>query len=72
MTGKRRLSAPDKPTKPALPTAQSEDEARFVQALIARGEAARAVNGVLPENATHEIVEDEDGRITVVRRRFVG
>ena len=69
MTGKRRPSARKKPAEPAS-AAQSEDEARFIQALIARGEAARAVNGELPENATHEIVEDENGRITVVRRRF--
>jgi len=41
-----------------------------VEALIARGEAARAVNGELPDDATHEIVEDEHGNITVVRRRF--
>ena len=45
---------------------------RFVQALIARGEAARAVDGELPDGATHEIIEDEEGRITVVRRRFAG
>ena len=45
-------------------------EAQYIQALIARGEAARAVDGELPEGATHEIVEDDEGRITVVRRRF--
>jgi hypothetical protein len=43
---------------------------RFIQGLIARGEAARAVDGELPGHATHEIVEDEEGRISVVRRRF--
>ena len=47
-----------------------DERNRYVQALIDRGEAARAVDGELPEGATHEIVEDEEGRITVVRRRF--
>ena len=42
----------------------------FIQALIARGEAAKLVDGELPPGATHEIVEDENGNITVVRRRF--
>ena len=73
MTGKRRPRAAKKPAPPKPPAeAPSEDEARFIRALIARGEAARAVNGVLPDGATHEIVEDDHGRITVVRRRFVG
>ena len=43
---------------------------RYVEALIARGEAARAVDGELPDDATHEIVEDEPGNVGVVRRRF--
>jgi hypothetical protein len=45
-------------------------EARFVEDLLARGEAARPVDGELPEGATHEIVDEEDGSITVRRRRF--
>jgi hypothetical protein len=50
---------------------QSEAEReRYIRALIARGEAARAIDGELPGDATHEIVEDEEGNITVVRRRF--
>ena len=53
--------------KAAKPTPAAD---RYVQDLIARGEAARAVGGELPEGATHEIVEDEKGRISVVRRRF--
>ncbi|MDQ4098727.1 MAG: hypothetical protein M3144_12785 [Actinomycetota bacterium] len=52
--------------------AEDPEAARFIQALIARGEAARAIDGKLPDGATHEIVEDDEGRITVVRRRFVG
>ena len=75
MSGKKRSSSKRPSARPepsGAPAALSDEEQRFVQALIARGEAARAVNGVLPENATHEIVEDADGHITVVRRRFVG
>ena len=49
---------------------EKSEHDRYVEALIARGEAARAVDGELPDDATHEIVEDEDGRVTVVRRRF--
>ncbi|MGH9226348.1 MAG: hypothetical protein ACRD2W_21740 [Acidimicrobiales bacterium] len=48
----------------------AEVDDRYVQALIARGEAAKAVDGELPAGATHEIVEDEKGGVTVVRRRF--
>lgn len=55
-----------------MPAEDAADAAQdaFVQALIARGEAARAVDGELPDGATHEIVEDDEGRVTVVRRRF--
>ena len=43
----------------------------FVAGLIARGEAARAdEHGTLPAGATHELVEDADGRLTARRRRF--
>lgn len=42
----------------------------FIQALIARGEAARTVDGQLPPGATHEILDQPDGSVTVVRRRF--
>jgi hypothetical protein len=79
VTGKKRPPRPatDPETRPATgPEARnrpspSEEEARFIQALVARGEAARAIDGELPDGATHEIVEDEQGRITVVRRRFL-
>jgi hypothetical protein len=63
------VSAADRPPAEGE---QTDDQARFIAALIARGEAARPVDGQLPEGATHEIVEDEHGRISVVRRRFAG
>jgi hypothetical protein len=49
----------------------SREEEAFVRALIARGEAAKAVDGKLPPGATHEIVEERPGRVPkVVRRRY--
>jgi hypothetical protein len=51
--------------------ASKESEQAFVDGLIARGQAAKAVDGKLPPGATHEIVgEDDQGRPIVVRRRF--
>lgn len=48
-----------------------EEEAAFVETLIASGEAARPdEQGRLPAGATHKIVEDEAGHVKVVRRRF--
>ena len=48
-----------------------EAERAFVDGLIARGEAARPdEKGRLPSGATHELVEDDDGRLTARRRRF--
>ncbi|HEX8097390.1 MAG TPA: hypothetical protein VF507_05115 [Pyrinomonadaceae bacterium] len=55
---------------------QSEESARdaqkFVEGVVARGEAAPADEaGELPPGATHEVVgEDEEGRPQIVRRRF--
>jgi len=53
--------------EPCKPT----PEQVFVDGLIARGQAAKAVDGKLPPGATHEIVgADDQGRPIVVRRRF--
>jgi hypothetical protein len=50
---------------------EREAEEAYVRGLIARGEAARAIDGKLPPGATHEIVEERPGRVPkVVRRRF--
>lgn len=49
----------------------SEEEAAFTEALIQSGQAACLDSeGKLPAGATHKIVEDPDGQIKVVRRRF--
>jgi len=54
------------PLSPPTP----EEEA-FTRSLIAHGQAARArPDGTLPPGATHELVEDEHGRLRAVRRGF--
>jgi hypothetical protein len=53
------------------PEGEDDEEARFVEGLIARGEAAYPDDeGNLPDGATHEIATDERGRRVVRRRRF--
>lgn len=43
----------------------------FVRGLIERGEAVKVTPGQeLPPGATHEILEDKNGEVTVRRRRF--
>jgi hypothetical protein len=55
----------------AKPRPSARDEAAFNEALIASGQAARPdAQGKLPRGATHSIVEDDRGKVTVVRRRF--
>jgi hypothetical protein len=52
---------------------EDRESTRFIESLIARGEAAEAdENGELPEGATHELFTDEHGRRQVRRRRFFG
>jgi hypothetical protein len=46
-------------------------ESAFVEALVESGQAARPdAGGKLPKGATHELVENKKGEVTVVRRRF--
>jgi hypothetical protein len=55
----------------ALDDEEKKAAERFVSDLVARGEAARAVDGQLPPGATHEIIgEDAEGHPIVRRRRF--
>ena len=67
----RPRSAKSKAGNAAAPKGPTPEE-RFVQDLIARGEAARRdKDGNLPPGVTHEIVDDPDGGPpTIVRRRF--
>ena len=79
-TRKRKPAAKAKPKakadrpkadRPKAARPATKDEAAFVATVIATGEAARLdENGKLPAGATHKIVEDEAGHVTVVRRRF--
>lgn len=55
--------------KRARPGDVGEAEQRFVEDLIARGEAVPEGTDPLPSGATHEIVEEGDGGIARVRRR---
>lgn len=51
---------------------QPDDEAarrRFIDDLVARGEVAPKGADPLPPGTTHEVVEEQDGVITKVRRR---
>ena len=72
MTKRRNPPAPPSASKRVVkPAAKSNDEAAFVESLIANGQAAkRRPDGSLPPGATHELIEDENGEKRVVRRRF--
>lgn len=49
---------------------KDESSASFVQALLARGQAALAnPDGTLPAGATHEIVGTTDKGLPILRRR---
>ena len=45
------------------------EERRFIEDLVERGEAVEAVDGELPDPATHEVVERPAGRPPKVKRR---
>ena len=74
-TAKRKPQAVAAPA-PATTSATTDqrtcdDEAAFVESLVASGQAARLdKEGKLPAGATHKIVEDDSGHVKVVRRRF--
>jgi hypothetical protein len=54
-----------------LPDADDEKDAEqaFTEGVLTRGEAVPE-GEELPPGATHEVVENEDGKRTVRRRRF--
>ncbi len=60
---RRRSTSVEKPS--------SKHEAAYIETLIETGEAAPLTkDGKLPAGATHVIVEDEQGHVKAVRRRF--
>jgi hypothetical protein len=69
---RRRAARKPKPAPPAEPPACDEAaEKAHIESLVATGQAAkRDAQGKLPAGATHEIVETEEGKPKVVRRRF--
>jgi hypothetical protein len=59
------------PQSSALEQRVQDDQVAYVETLIQTGQAAPLTSeGKLPEGATHEIIQDDDGQVTVVRRRF--
>ncbi len=64
---------PDEVVQPDPGESLEDAERAFVAGLIARGEAAPPdEQGNLPAGATHELVEDGQGRLIARRRRFSG
>lgn len=62
---------PPAPRSPSPPGEQSADEKAYIESLISNGQAARRrADGTLPPGATHELIEDENGVVRAVRRRF--
>jgi hypothetical protein len=47
----------------------TDAEEAFVEGVLTRGEAAKPEDGDLPPGVTHEIVEDEEGKVPKIRRR---
>jgi hypothetical protein len=72
----RRTAVPGTPddrsdaTPPATGTGErGDDEERFAADLVVRGEVVPEGTEVLPPGTTHEVVAEEDGVPTRVRRR---
>ena len=60
-----------RPTRRTAKTRSARAEEEFTRSLIAHGQAAKVgPDGKLPPGATHELVEDDEGRVKAVRRRF--
>lgn len=71
----RKRRAPSKPaakrTRKTRAPVNDPDVDAFTRSLIAHGQAVKpGPGGKLPPGATHELVEDADGHLRAVRRRF--
>jgi len=55
---------------PEQESAEDAAERKFVEDTLIRGEAAQAdEEGKLPPDATHEVVEEQEGELPTIRRR---
>jgi hypothetical protein len=64
-------SRPVRKTPPRASHKADPDEAAYTQSLIEHGQAVKLpAGGTLPPGATHELVEDDQGQLRAVRRRF--
>jgi hypothetical protein len=55
---------------PEQESAEDAAEKKFVEDTLIRGEAAQAdEEGKLPPDATHEVVEEQEGELPTIRRR---
>jgi hypothetical protein len=67
---KSKVAQADPATENDMIVPDDAASASFVQALVARGQAARAdPDGSLPPGATHEIVGETKGGLPILRRR---
>jgi hypothetical protein len=67
-TKARRSARPDQARRA---TKKHPDEEPFTRSLVKHGQAVEVPDGGrLPPGATHELVEDENGELRPVRRRF--
>ena len=68
-TKSRRSTRP--PAHARRPAKKHPDEEKFTRSLVKHGQAVKVPDGeCLPPGATHELVEDENGELRPVRRRF--
>ena len=69
-TPARATDADDQEETPATTAAAERAEEKFVQDTVIRGDAAEPdADGTLPAEATHEIVEEREGELPVIKRR---
>jgi hypothetical protein len=67
----KKSSAHTRQRSTSVEPPSSKHEAAYIETLIKTGEAAPLTeDGKLPAGATHVIVEDEQGHVKAVRRRF--